>query len=239
MHSIDDAKPLFLTGCPVGLDVIQCPAMRTRSNAEWLADLSAASSLREAALGDLRAIVATHLPYALSGWLSPRDPQFDALAEDVAQETLLKVMAHLNSFEGRSQFTTWVQKIAVRVALTELRHRRWKEVSLESLMTAEGEEAMPALATSNRAPDPARAVEQSEMMSMLERLMAEEMTEKQRMAMMAVRVHGMPIEEVARQMGMERNALYKLLHDARLRLKKRMAREGLEPEDVLAAFESG
>jgi RNA polymerase sigma-70 factor (ECF subfamily) len=56
---------------------------------------------------------------------------------------------------------------------------------------------------------------------------------------MAVRIQRMPIEEVARQMGMERNALYKLLHDARLRLKKRMEREGLKPEEVLAAFESG
>lgn len=212
--------------------------MGTRSNAEWLADLSIESSARETALADLRAIVATHLPYALSGWLSPGDPQFDALAEDVVQETLLKVMAHLGSFEGRSQFTTWVQKIAVRVALTELRHRRWKDVSLDSMMTAEGEPAMPAAAPA-RATDPARAVMQSEMMAMLERIMAEEMTEKQRMAMMAVRVQGMPIEEVARQMGMERNALYKLLHDARLRLKKRMAREGLKPEEVLAAFESG
>lgn len=212
--------------------------MGTRSNAEWLADLSIESSARETALADLRAIVATHLPYALSGWLSPGDPQFDALAEDVVQETLLKVMAHLGSFEGRSQFTTWVQKIAVRVALTELRHRRWKDVSLDSMMTAEGEPAMP-MAAPARATDPARAVMQSEMMAMLERIMAEEMTEKQRMAMMAVRVQGMPIEEVARQMGMERNALYKLLHDARLRLKKRMEREGLKPEEVLAAFESG
>ncbi|MGE5264379.1 MAG: RNA polymerase sigma factor [Acidobacteriota bacterium] len=212
--------------------------MGTRSNAEWLTDLSAASSAREAALADLRAIVATHLPYALSGWLSPGDRQFDALAEDVVQETLLKVMAHLGSFEGRSQFTTWVQKIAVRVALTELRHRRWKDVSLDSMMTAEGEPAMPTAAPA-RATDPARAVMQSEMMAMLERIMAEEMTEKQRMAMMAVRVQGMPIEEVARQMGMERNALYKLLHDARRRLKKRMEREGLKPEEVLAAFESG
>lgn len=213
--------------------------MRTRSNAEWIADLDPESSLREIALGDLRAIVATHLPYALSGWLSPRDSQFDALAEDVVQETLLKVMAHLNSFEGRSQFTTWVQKIAVRVALTELRHRRWKDVSIESLMMPEGEQAMPTLAPPARATDPARAVMQTEMMSMLERIMAEELTEKQRTAMMAVRVHEMPIEEVAQQMGMERNALYKLLHDARLRLKKRMAREGLLPEEVLATFESG
>lgn len=211
--------------------------MNTRTNAEWLTDLRADAKIRDAALIDLRAVIATGLPYALSNWLSPSNPQFDDLAEDVTQETILKVLKHLDSFQGRSQFTTWVQKIAVRVALTELRRRRWKDVSLDSLMSDEGEEQMP-LAQSNTAPDPARAAEQSEMMAMLERLMAEEMTEKQRMAMIAVRVNGMPIEEVARQMGMERNALYKLLHDARLKLKKRMEREGLTPEEVLSAFET-
>ncbi len=214
------------------------PAMKTRINAEWLNDLRADAKAREDALGDLRAVIASGLPYALSGWLSPSDPQFDALAEDVTQETLLKVLAHLDSFEGRSQFTTWVQKIAVRVALTELRRRRWKDVSLNSLMTEEGEESVP-LAQAHAALDPARAAEQSEMMMMIQRIMTEELTEKQRMAMVAVRVNGMPIEEVARQMGMERNALYKLLHDARLRLKKRMECEGLTADEVLAAFESG
>ncbi len=210
---------------------------KTRINADWLTELRADAKIRETALADLRVVIATSLPYALSGWLSPSDPQFDALVEDVTQETLLKVLAHLDSFEGRSQFTTWVLKIAVRVALTELRRRRWKDVSLESLMTEEGEEQKP-LAQSNVMSDPARAAEQSEMLAMLERWMAEEMTEKQRMAMIAVRVNGMPMGEVARQMGMERNALYKLLHDARLKLKKRMEREGLTPDEVLAAFES-
>lgn len=212
--------------------------MMTRSNAEWLADLRAEAKMRDTALADLRAVIAAGLPYSLSGWLPPSDPQFDALADDVAQETLLKVMAHLDSFEGRSQFTTWVQKIAVRVALTELRRRRWKDVSLDSLMTEKGEESMP-LAPAHAAPDPARAAEQSEIMAVIQRIMTEELTEKQRMALVAARVNDMPIEEVARQMGMERNALYKLLHDARLRLKKRMEREGLTPEQVLATFESG
>jgi RNA polymerase sigma-70 factor (ECF subfamily) len=212
--------------------------MKSRTNAEWLDDLRAEANTRDATLADLRAAIAAGLPYALSGWLSPSDPQFDALAEDVAQETLLKVMAHLDSFQGRSQFTTWVQKIAVRVALTELRRRRWKDVSLDSLMTKEGEEPVP-LAQANTTPDPARAAEQAEMMAMIQRIIAEELTEKQRMAIVAARVNDLPIEEVARQMGMERNALYKLLHDARLRLKKRMEREGLTPAEVLSAFGAG
>jgi RNA polymerase sigma-70 factor (ECF subfamily) len=43
---------------------------------------------------------------------------------------------------------------------------------------------------------------------------------------------------VARRMDMKRNALYKLLHDARLRLKRRLASEGLTAQEVLAVFES-
>jgi RNA polymerase sigma-70 factor (ECF subfamily) len=209
--------------------------MKTRANAEWLIDLRADAKTRDATLADLRAVIVSGLPYALSSWLKPNDAQFDALAEDVTQETLLKVIKHLDSFEGRSQFTTWVQKIAVRVALTELRRRRWKDVSLDSMTTIAGEETLPTV-QSNAAPDPARAAEQSEMMAMVQRMIAEELTEKQRMAIVAARINGIPIEEVARQMGMERNALYKLLHDARVRLKKRMEREGLTPEQVLSAF---
>jgi len=49
--------------------------------------------------------------------------------------------------------------------------------------------------------------------------MQHELTDKQRKALMAVAVQGMPLEEVARRMGTERNAMYKLLHDARVKLK--------------------
>ena len=83
------------------------------------------------------------------------------------------------------------------------------------------------------------ATEQADMMSHLRRIILEELTDKQRTAIVAAQINGMPIEEVARRMDMTRNALYKLIHDARLRLKKRMAEEGLSPEDVLQAFEIG
>jgi RNA polymerase sigma-70 factor (ECF subfamily) len=46
----------------------------------------------------------------------------------------------------------------------------------------------------------------------------------------------MPLDEVARRMSMNRNALYKLLHDARKRLKRRMLQDGITPDDILAAF---
>ncbi len=212
------------------------PVAHARTNADWLADLRSLGPAREAALADLRSIILAGLPYALANWLSAADPQFDALAEDVTQETLMRALDRLDTFEGRSQFTTWVHKIAVRVALTELRRRRWKDVSLDEWLEGEEGEAAPR-EIPDSAPDPERLAEQADVLARVQRIIMEELTEKQRQAMLTVGVRGVPMEEVARRMGLERNALYKLMHDARLRLKRRLLRDGLSPADVLAVFE--
>jgi RNA polymerase sigma-70 factor (ECF subfamily) len=52
-------------------------------------------------------------------------------------------------------------------------------------------------------------------------------------------MQGMPMAEAAKRLDTNRNALYKLLHDARLRLKQRLHTEGLDAQEVLAAFEEG
>jgi RNA polymerase sigma-70 factor (ECF subfamily) len=210
--------------------------MTTRSNEEWISALRKAGPEREAALSDLHTIILTGLSYALSKYLSPADPKFESLAENTAQETLLRVLNKLDTFEGRSQFTTWVHKIAIRIALTELRRKRWENVSLEGLMEDE-EHYAPAGLMADSKPGPEAIVEGADLMMRIQRIIREELTDKQRQAMMAISVKGMPIEEVARRMGTNRNALYKLLHDSRLRLKHRLAREGLTPDDILSAFE--
>ena len=56
---------------------------------------------------------------------------------------------------------------------------------------------------------------------------------------MAVILEGMPISEVAKRMGTNQNALYKLLHDARRKLKRRLEAAGFSPKEVLAVFEEG
>lgn len=207
-----------------------------RSNAEWIEDLTATGARREAALADLRQIVRSGLPYSLSKYLSPSDPQFDALADEVVQDTLLRTLDYLDTFEGRSKFTTWVHKIAVRIALTELRRKRWEDVSLDEILeTSEAPSNLSLLKSDQVAPD--RIAERKDLAAQVQRIIQEELTDKQRKAILALGVHGMPVEEVARRMDMKRNALYKLLHDARVRLKARLAMEGLSAEDVLEAFE--
>jgi RNA polymerase sigma-70 factor (ECF subfamily) len=210
--------------------------MSARSNEEWIDALRKAGPQQEAALSDLHAIILAGLSYALSKYLSSDNPNFEPLAEQTAQETLLRVLDKLDTFEGRSQFTTWVHKIAIRIALTELRRKRWENVSLEGLMEDE-EHYTPAGFLADSKPGPEAIVEGTDLMTRIQRMMMEELTDKQRQAMMAVSVKGMPIEEVARRMGTNRNALYKLMHDGRLRLKNRLAREGFTPQDVLSVFE--
>jgi RNA polymerase sigma-70 factor (ECF subfamily) len=210
--------------------------MLKRSNTQWLADLKSEGLSKESALSDLHQIILNGLPYALSNWLPVSNPHFQALAEDTAQETLLRVLDNLDTFEGRSQFTTWVHKIAVRVALTELRRKRWENVSLDELV--EGDDKPPVVKlVADPDPNPDELTEAADMILRVQRIIAEELTEKQRKAMIAIAIKGMPLAEVARRMGTNRNTLYKLMHDTRLRLKRRLAQEGLSPEDVLAAFE--
>ena len=73
-------------------------------------------------------------------------------------------------------------------------------------------------------------------MDLLQRMIKESLTDRQRKAITAVMFGGMPLEEVARRMGTNRNALYKLIHDARLRLKKRLLAEGVTLDDMMDAF---
>ncbi|MEW5829961.1 MAG: sigma-70 family RNA polymerase sigma factor [Chloroflexota bacterium] len=211
--------------------------MDKRTNEEWIADLRAGGERQAQALEDLRAIILRGLPYAIAGRLDPNSPESEALTEEIAQETLMRVLEYLDTFEGRSQFTTWAHKIAVRAALTELRRVRWREVPLPEMEVDEEGDASYRELPDSRA-NPEVQMTRKDLMRRVQRIIAEELTDKQRQALTAT-MEGFPLEEAAQRLGMNRNALYKLLHDARLRLKKRMEKEGLTPQEVLAVFEQG
>ena len=206
--------------------------MIERTNEEWI-DALRDETKQELALVDLRLLLFNGLRRGLINWVNPSNPEFESLVDDFAQESLLKVLANLDSFEGRSKFTTWAYKIAVRVALTELRRKRWQDRSLEALESAESSLPLP-----DQRPSPAQQIEQSDSFQRLEQIINETLTPKQRQAMLGIAVEEMPIEELAQQMNMNRNALYKLLHDARLKIKKQLLEEGLTPDMILGSIES-
>jgi len=121
------------------------------------------------------------------------------------------------------------------VALNELRRRRWRDVSLDGLTDEEADDSAPHQFASSD-PSPESATERADLLRRVQQIVAEELTPRQRAAMDAIHMQGVPMEEVARHMGTNRNALYKLLHDGRLRLKHRLEREGLPPKELLEIF---
>ena len=184
------------------------------------------------ALADLYDLLVRGLRAALGSY----GTGVDANVEDFAQEGLIKITGNLDSFRGESRFTTWAQKIAMNVALTELKRRRWRDVSLQDLV-ARREAAARGPADPRLTPE--QLTFQNMVLRELHRIVDEELTDKQREAVVAVILEGMPVSEVAKRMGTNQNALYKLLHDARRKLKRRMEVAGLSPHEVLAAFDEG
>ena len=204
--------------------------MQERTNEQWLAELRGPNP--DEAPADLYELLVRGLRAALGG----RADGVDANIGDFAQEALIKIVSNLDSFRGESRFTTWAKKIAMNVALTELKRRRWRDVSLQDLLdrrTATGR----GLADPQVSPE--QVAFQNMVLAKLRRTIDEELTDRQREAVVAVILEGMPIAEVARRMGTNQNALYKLLHDARKKLKLRMEAAGLSPQEVLAAFDEG
>jgi RNA polymerase sigma-70 factor (ECF subfamily) len=207
--------------------------MTERSNEAWIAALRESGPEQMAALADLRAMLVRGLGYAMAD----RPEVTEADIEGFIQDALLKILDNLDSFRGESRFMTWAQKIAVHEAFSELRRKRWENVSLDDMLAQYEGDFTPSILTDST-PSPEQQVTQRALLDMVRRLIAEELTERQRRALVAVVLARMPTQEVARRMGTNRNALYKLVHDARQRLKRRLLLEGISVEEALSAFES-
>lgn len=198
------------------------------SNEEWVEGLR--NPPDEQAVDALRKFLVRGLKPALSKYV---DRELEAFVEDVAQDALLKILDNVETFRGESRFTTWAMKIAVREGLTELRRKRYDDISIDDLKSEPNDREIFSMAVADSAPEPDRNAHESQIMQMVMRIMAEELTDKQRTAIQALMVHGLPISVVAEQMDTNRNALYKVVHDARVKIKDRLAKEGVDPEELL------
>ena len=181
----------------------------------------------EAAVAELREALRRGLRRALTG----RAAADDGFIEDMTQEGVLKVLGGLTTFRGDSRFTTWAITVAVRVAFTELRRARWKDVSLDRLV----EDAPARLPTAPPAYAPSQA-ERQVILATMHRVVETDLTDRQRQALVA-ELRGMPQGEIAAQMGLTRNALYKLTHDARQKLKLGLEAAGIDPDEVRKTFD--
>lgn len=180
------------------------------------------------AMKSLREILLKGLRIALGG----RGEVSEAHLEDFAQDGLLRVLDKLDQFQGRSLFTTWAQSVTLNTAFAELRRKRWKDVSLDAMM-----EHAEHLAEPSTLPDDSLGTheEQSRVVIALRKAIDEKLTLKQRAAIHA-ELDGMPFDQVCSLLGTNRNAGYKLLHDARKALKRCLEEAGIKGSDIQLAF---
>lgn len=199
-----------------------------RNNETWLIHLKSKGADQQEALTDLR----DALFRGLRGTLWNGSHIDDSFLEDTVQDSIIRVLERLKQFEGRSQFLTWAISIAIRVAMSELRRRRWKDVSLDEVI-ADANLALEKV--SGDGPEPSIQREREAVIEMMHGLIQNNLTEKQRVALLA-ELKEMPQDEIARHIGSNRNAVYKLTHDARKRLKQGFDAIGYQITDIQAIF---
>jgi RNA polymerase sigma-70 factor (ECF subfamily) len=214
---------------------------KTRTNEEWLHDLKANGELQETAIVDLRDLLLRATLYFFNRNLGDfRGMNRDEIlqrAEDGAQEALIAVLNHLSDFRGDSKFTTWAYKFAINIALMTSRRERWKNISLDQFSQAE-EGSPPAwmMRDGSMGSAPDQSALQSEVGEILREVIEHELTDKQRQILIMMVFHEVPMDEVVRRFGTNRNAIYKMLHDARRKLKSSLQARGFEVGETLALF---
>lgn len=212
-----------------------------RSNQEWLQDLNAGGSRQETAIADLRDLLLHAALYFFSRNLDDlkgfdRD-EILQLAEDCAQDALIAVMDHLPDFRGDSNFTTWAYKFAINKAMMAARRERWKGVSLDELSSSdEGHFLEWKIQDKSEGITPEQSAMLVEIQSIILDVLQRDLTERQRRVLILMVFNEVPMDEVARLLDTNRNAIYKLLHDARRKLKNRLQARGFETGEIFALF---
>jgi RNA polymerase sigma-70 factor (ECF subfamily) len=154
-----------------------------------------------------------------------RGEDAEDLALQAADDAFVAVMSKLDAFRGESRFSTWVYKFALYEAAVRVRRRSWqhREVVIDR-------EAW--LGVGDRDAGPAGRLDQSELLRAVTRLIDNCLTVRQREVLVALAIQGVPIDVLAERTGSTRGALYKVLHDARRRLRAELAAAGFDLEGI-------
>jgi RNA polymerase sigma-70 factor (ECF subfamily) len=190
---------------------------------EWHLDLHAHGARREEAVASLQGLLlraARFEVFRRRGSLPQLSAvELDELAQDAADDAAVSVLRRLGDFRGESSFRTWAYKFALLEASVKVRRRAWRdrEVTLEP-------EHWEKLAHAGPGPDD--DAESGALLDAVRDGIRTALTPRQRQVLVAAVLEGVPIDVLAERLGSNRNALYKVLHDARRRLRDHVAEAG-------------
>lgn len=156
------------------------------------------------------------LAYKITG--NPTD------AEDVLQEVFLKIYSKIHTFEGRSQLSSWIYRIAVNAAYQKIaRDKKSRHISLDEVLPTMGHDEVVAsrlAADWMERPDEVLLTGEArrEMMQAIQELPPE-----YHVVFALKDLEGLPNQEIADILGLSLPAVKSRLHRARLFLRKRLA----------------
>ena len=200
-----------------------------RESRHWLKSLSATGPTREVAIERLHALLVRATRFevarrqrAVGAGIGSGD--LDDLVMHAADDALVTILGKLHTYRGDSRFTTWAYKFALLEAAMKMRKRPWhgRELPLE----ADGWARLP----DDRQTTPDVQAEASERIHAVRAAIEEVLTPHQRAVLVAITLNDVPIDVLAERRGTTRGALYKTLHDARRKLRARLAQDGFAIE---------
>ena len=143
-------------------------------------------------------------------------------AEDIVQKSFQQAFAHLQKFEGRSSFFTWLTRIAINEALMCLRtNRRVCAASLDELVTGEGTAF--ARQIPDLGPNPERSCSEQERERILSLAMAR-LTPEKRAAIQLCELEERSFKESAQMMGVSVAAVKSRVFRGRRELRETLKR---------------
>lgn len=138
-------------------------------------------------------------------------------AEDLAQEVFLKVYRARQRYEPAAKFTTWLYRVTANACLNEVRDRRRRPTFAAATFDA-GEDPAPTVSDGDAA-SPLEEAERSEMRAHVRAALAD-LPERQRMALLLNKFHGLGYEELAESLAMTVPAVKSLLVRARENVRR-------------------
>jgi RNA polymerase sigma-70 factor (ECF subfamily) len=154
-------------------------------------------------------------------------PELDDLAHQAAGDALLAIIDNLSSYRGLSRFTTWAYRFVINHVSNKTRQHLWS-----------GRRVMFNDADWDRLPDrlqvsPYRRSEQRAQLDALRAAVNTNLTARQREVFVSVALNEVPIDIVALRLDSNRNAIYKILFDARTKLRASLLEAGYPIEETI------
>jgi RNA polymerase sigma factor (sigma-70 family) len=198
-----------------------------RANRRWLCDLAAGSPAREAASRELYPLllrVAKSEARRRAPLLKLDGPELEDIAHQAAADALMAVTERLDKFRGEARFTTWASKFVIFDVATKMNRHYWHrhEVPYEQ------EDWSKIVSKFDLGPDDEAQVR--EFSAAISSAVEENLSERQRIVFVATVLNGMPMDVLADELGSTHNALYKVLFDARKKLRAALVAGGHLPE---------